>query len=138
MQPELLQFASKSNTALKYEGESDSPKSLWQEAFCHSTDVQSSFEMAWKRTLSTKSLCLEAGINEETVHEKTYYFYSKFIIIRKNKITLSLQQAVAAHKIVRRRGSHIFQTIGSQMVVKFQLYSPAGLYHKKIPSIHFC
>jgi hypothetical protein len=37
---------------------------------------------------------------------------------KKVKVKLSLQQAVEAHRIVRRRGSHIFHTIGSQMAVR--------------------
>jgi hypothetical protein len=38
------------------------------------------------------------------------------------KVKLSLQQAVVeAHRIVRRRGSHIFKTIGSQMAMRSAL-----------------
>jgi hypothetical protein len=40
------------------------------------------------------------------------------LIIIKVKVKLSLQQAVEAHRALRRRGSHIFETIGSQMVVR--------------------
>jgi hypothetical protein len=36
------------------------------------------------------------------------------------KVTLSLKQAMKAHRVVRRRGPHIFQTIGSQMAVSFK------------------
>jgi hypothetical protein len=36
----------------------------------------------------------------------------------KGKVKLSLKQAVEAHRVMRRRGSHIFQTVGSQMVVR--------------------
>jgi hypothetical protein len=32
-----------------------------------------------------------------------------------------MQQAVEAHMVVRRRGSHIFKTIGSQMAVRSAL-----------------
>jgi hypothetical protein len=31
---------------------------------------------------------------------------------------LSLKQALEAHRVVRRRGFHIFYTVGSQMAVK--------------------
>jgi hypothetical protein len=43
-----------------------------------------------------------------------------FIIIMtsSSKVKLFLQQAVEAHRIVRRRGSQIFKTIGSQMAVR--------------------
>jgi hypothetical protein len=36
----------------------------------------------------------------------------------KGKVKLSMQHAVEVHMVVRRRGSHIFQTIGSQMAVR--------------------
>jgi hypothetical protein len=36
----------------------------------------------------------------------------------KVKVKLSLQQAVRAHRVVRRWGFHIFQTVGSQTVVR--------------------
>jgi hypothetical protein len=32
-------------------------------------------------------------------------------------VKLSLKQAVVAHKVMKRRGSHIFYTIGSQIAV---------------------
>jgi hypothetical protein len=35
---------------------------------------------------------------------------------------------VEAHRVVTRRGSHILQTVGSQMVVRVSLYAPAALY----------
>jgi hypothetical protein len=69
IQPELRQFASDSHTALKLEGESDSPRSNCQVSLFHSADAQSSFEMAWQWTLSIKSLRLEAGMNVETDQE---------------------------------------------------------------------
>jgi hypothetical protein len=34
------------------------------------------------------------------------------------KLKLSLKQAVKAHRVEGRRGSHIFQTIGSQVAVR--------------------
>jgi hypothetical protein len=37
---------------------------------------------------------------------------------RQKKVMQSLQQAVEARRVVRRRGSHIFQTVGSQMAVR--------------------
>jgi hypothetical protein len=36
----------------------------------------------------------------------------------KAKLKLSLKQAMEAHKVARRRGSHIFYIIGSQMAVR--------------------
>jgi hypothetical protein len=33
-------------------------------------------------------------------------------------VKLSLQQAVDIHRVVRRRGPHIFQIIGSKMALK--------------------
>jgi hypothetical protein len=36
----------------------------------------------------------------------------------KVKLKLSLKQAVEAHRVARRRGSHMFYTIGSQMAVR--------------------
>jgi hypothetical protein len=36
----------------------------------------------------------------------------------KRELKLSLYHVVEAHRVVRRRGSHIFQTIGLQMAVK--------------------
>jgi hypothetical protein len=46
---------------------------------------------------------------------------------------------VEAHGVVRRRGLHIFYTIGTQMAVRFST-SRAGrpLPPSKIPSTHFC
>jgi hypothetical protein len=38
--------------------------------------------------------------------------------VRGNKVKPCLQQAVEPHSVVRRRGSHIFQTISSQMAVR--------------------
>jgi hypothetical protein len=36
----------------------------------------------------------------------------------KMKVKLFLQQALEAHRIVKRQGSHIFFTVGSQMAVR--------------------
>jgi hypothetical protein len=38
----------------------------------------------------------------------------------KEKVELCLQYAVETHRVVRRRGSHIFYTIGSQMLVSLK------------------
>jgi hypothetical protein len=52
---------------------------------------------------------------------------------------LSMSQAVEAHRVARRRGSHIFYTIGSQISVRCQPYAPAGhpLPPRKIPGNSF-
>jgi hypothetical protein len=42
-------------------------------------------------------------------------------------VNLSLEQAVEVHRVVRHRGSHIFQTIGSQMAVRLPA-APVALY----------
>jgi hypothetical protein len=42
------------------------------------------------------------------------------------------------HKIVRRRGSHIFYTIGSLMAVTSALRAGGPLLPRKIPGSHFC
>jgi hypothetical protein len=39
-------------------------------------------------------------------------------IKKKLKIKLTLYKAVEAHRVVRRRGSHIFYTVGLQMEVR--------------------
>jgi hypothetical protein len=41
-------------------------------------------------------------------------------------VKVSLQQAVEAHRVVRRRGSHIYQTIGSQMAVRLSALCGGG------------
>jgi hypothetical protein len=51
--------------------------------------------------------------------QATHYHISEGYFI---KVKLSLKQAVEAHRIVRRRGSHIFYTIGSQMAVRSAFY----------------
>jgi hypothetical protein len=43
---------------------------------------------------------------------------------RKNKIKLFLWQAAEIYRVVRRRGSHIFYTIGSQMAVSLSALRP--------------
>jgi hypothetical protein len=48
----------------------------------------------------------------------TLLSYWRYWIKVKKKVKLSLQQAVKAHKIVRRRGSHIFWTIDLHMEVR--------------------
>jgi hypothetical protein len=43
------------------------------------------------------------------------------------------------HNVVRRRGSHIFQTIGSQIAVRLSdLRTGRPLTPRKIPGTHFC
>jgi hypothetical protein len=46
-----------------------------------------------------------------------------------------MYQDVDAHSVVRRRDSHIFQTIGSQMAVRWAL--SAGRSPRKTPATHF-
>jgi hypothetical protein len=46
----------------------------------------------------------------------------------KVKLKLSLWQAMKAHRVVRRRGSDIFYTIGSQMAVRFSAPRSGRLY----------
>jgi hypothetical protein len=41
------------------------------------------------------------------------------------------------HRLVRRRDSHIFYTIGSQMTVGCQPYAQAALYHQEDPWYSF-
>jgi hypothetical protein len=44
-----------------------------------------------------------------------------------------------AHRAVRRRGSHVFQTIGSQMTVRLSvLRAGRPLPPRKISGTHFC
>jgi hypothetical protein len=44
---------------------------------------------------------------------------------------------VEAHGVVRRRGSLIFWTIGSQMAVRLSFYAPAAFYLKEDSSYSF-
>jgi hypothetical protein len=54
-------------------------------------------------------------------------------------VMLSLYQAVEAHGVARGWSSHIFYTIGSQMVVRLSaLHAGHPLHPKKIPGTHFC
>jgi hypothetical protein len=53
------------------------------------------------------------------------------------KVKLSLYQAVEVHTVVRRRGSHIFYTIGSQMTERLSALH-AGPSPRKISGTHFC
>jgi hypothetical protein len=47
------------------------------------------------------------------------------------EIKISLQQTMEAHRVLRRRGSHIFWTIGSQMDVRLSLVrQPPSTSHK--------
>jgi hypothetical protein len=45
-------------------------------------------------------------------------FYTVTVKCKKKKVKLSLYQAVENHWVVRRQGSHIFYTIGSQIAVR--------------------
>jgi hypothetical protein len=45
------------------------------------------------------------------------------------KIKLSMQQALKAHRVVRCRVSHIFQTVGSQMAVRLPALSAGRTLH---------
>jgi hypothetical protein len=54
----------------------------------------------------------------QSLIDSIYYLMAQSIVKVKVKI-ISLQQAVEARGIVRRRGSHIFYTIDSQMAVRF-------------------
>jgi hypothetical protein len=47
----------------------------------------------------------------------------------KEKVKLCLQHAVETHRVVRRRGSHIFYAIGSKMLVSLKshpTFTPGG------------
>jgi hypothetical protein len=45
---------------------------------------------------------------------------------------------VKAHRVVGRRGSHIFYTVGSQMAVRLSdLRADCPLLPRKIPGTHF-
>jgi hypothetical protein len=60
--------------------------------------------------------------------------------LMKGKVLLSLQQTVEVHRVVRRRGSHIFQRVGSQMAVRLSVLR-AGRPHfisRKFPGTHIC
>jgi hypothetical protein len=57
----------------------------------------------------------------------------------KKKVKLSLQQAVKAHRVVRRRSSHIIYAIVSQMAVRLSALSACCSFpFRKIPGTHFC
>jgi hypothetical protein len=48
-------------------------------------------------------------------------------------------QAVEAHRVVRRRGSHIFQQIGSEIALRLSaLRTGRPLPPRKIAGTHFC
>jgi hypothetical protein len=53
------------------------------------------------------------------------------------KVKVSLLQTVEARKVVRRRGSNVFLTFRSQMVVMCQPYEPDSFTPRKIPGTHF-
>jgi hypothetical protein len=48
--------------------------------------------------------------------------------------------AVEAHRVVRRRGSHILWTVGSQMAVRLSALRACWppFTPRKIPGTHFC
>jgi hypothetical protein len=55
------------------------------------------------------------------------------------KVKFSPLQALEALRVVRGWGSHIFQTIGSQMAVRLSaLRAGRFLPPRKIPGTHFC
>jgi hypothetical protein len=65
-----------------------------------------------------------------------YLYTSKYKV--KNKADVSLQQAVKGHRFVRRRDSHIFQIIGSQLAVRLSaLLAGSPVHPDKIPDTHF-
>jgi hypothetical protein len=48
-------------------------------------------------------------------------------------------KAVETHRVVRRRGSHIFKTVGSQMAVRLSaLRAGRPLPPRNIPGPYFC
>jgi hypothetical protein len=56
------------------------------------------------------------------------------------KVKLPVKEAMEAHRVVRRRGSHIFYTIGSQMAVRLSaLRADLPPFNpRKILGTHFC
>jgi hypothetical protein len=55
------------------------------------------------------------------------------------RLSIAIPVTVKAHGVVKRRGSHIFYLIGSQMVVRLStLRTGRPLHPRKIPGAHFC
>jgi hypothetical protein len=76
---------------------------------------------------------IKLQVNVQTNLYKTDALYNHKLIT-----TLSMQRTVEAHRIVRRRGSHIFLTTGSQMAMRFSaLRAGRLLAPKKIPGTYF-
>jgi hypothetical protein len=81
----------------------------------------------------------------ETAHDPVFLYINSATdergAMNKNgvkTVKLSLQQAVEARRFVRRRGSHIFQTIGSQMAMRLSaLRAGRPLPPRKIPGTDF-
>jgi hypothetical protein len=57
----------------------------------------------------------------------------------KVKVKLPLQMTEEAHRVVRRRGSHIFYTLDSQMAVRLSaLIAGRDLRPRNFPDTVFC
>jgi hypothetical protein len=98
--------------------------------FFHRTVASSCWGTAWPllRNALSKSvtICWQFPWQESKTDLK--------ILRRKKKVKLFLYQTVEAHRVVRCRGSHIFQTIGSQMAVRLSALRTG----RHIPGTHFC
>jgi hypothetical protein len=57
-------------------------------------------------------------LSNNIIHYIYYKIKEENYYIEKKKVNLSLEQAVEAHGVGRRRSSHIFKTVDSQMAVR--------------------
>jgi hypothetical protein len=74
--------------------------------------------------------------NEHIMHGKSELYLR--IYLRKD-VNLSVWQALEGHRIVRRRSSHIFYTIGSEMALRLSALGAMGPFTPiKIPGTYFC
>jgi hypothetical protein len=68
-----------------------------------------------------------------------YAVWTTEAVLRIRKHEVIPVQAVDSHRAVPRRGSHIFQTVGSQMAVGCQAFRARRRFTtRKIPGTHFC